>query len=107
MLRLFTEHPASVGETYGEHFRFASRTGVTLIIAGSACVIHALLPFLFVTTDSRTIRSLAARLGGALPRRPTQGALRPASGVARPTANMDLGGMDLPDVIESLTSAAL
>ena len=32
MLRLFTEHPASVGETYFEHLRFASRTGITMLI---------------------------------------------------------------------------
>jgi hypothetical protein len=102
MLRLFTEHPTSVGETYGEHFRFASRTGVTLIVAGCACVIHGLLPFLFVTTGSRTIRNLAARLGGALPRRATQGPLRPTGG-----AGWSASDMDLPAVIESLTSAAL
>jgi hypothetical protein len=63
VLRLFVEHPASVGETYGQHWRFASLTGITLIGAGCACLIHGTLPFLFTTTGSRTIRKLAEKVG--------------------------------------------
>ncbi len=62
MLRLFVEHPASAGETYGQHWRFASLTGIRLIGAGCACFIHGTLPFLFTTTGSRTIRKLAEKL---------------------------------------------
>lgn len=58
MLRAFTEHPASVGETYGQHFVFASRIGLRMVLGGAACMIHGLLPFLFQTTGSRTIRAL-------------------------------------------------
>ncbi|HWK45609.1 MAG TPA: DUF6356 family protein [Stellaceae bacterium] len=60
--RLFTEHPASVGETYLEHMRFASATGATMIAGGAACLVHGVLPFLCVTTGSRTIRKLATRI---------------------------------------------
>jgi len=53
--RLFLDHPASVGESYGEHFGVASRFGVTMIAAGVAALIHGILPFAFKTTGSRTI----------------------------------------------------
>ena len=56
--KLFTEHPASVGETYGEHLVMASGFGVRMILGGIACLIHGLLPFLFVKTGSRQIGAL-------------------------------------------------
>ena len=34
---LFTEHPASVGETYGEHLVMASGFGIRMILGGMAC----------------------------------------------------------------------
>ena len=56
--RLFTEHPASVGESYGEHFVVAGSFGLRMILGGFACLIHALLPFLFVRTGSVQISTL-------------------------------------------------
>lgn len=56
--RLFLDHPASVGESYGEHFGVASRFGVTLIGAGLGCLVHAVLPAAFKTTGSRTVLRL-------------------------------------------------
>jgi Family of unknown function (DUF6356) len=56
----FTAHPASVGETYGEHFRFALRFGVRMTFGGIAAMIHAVFPFLCVTTGSRTLDELNA-----------------------------------------------
>ena len=58
MLHLFTAHPHSVGESYGEHFCFASRFGLRMLAGGLAAVVHGLLPFLFETTGSRTILAL-------------------------------------------------
>ena len=55
---LFTEHPASVGETYFEHLRAASGFSLRLIVAGLACFIHGLLPFLFVSTGKKTLIEL-------------------------------------------------
>ena len=49
----FTAHPASVGETYLEHMRFARRFGGRMVLGGVAAVVHSLCPFLFVTTASR------------------------------------------------------
>ena len=56
--RLFSEHPASVGETYSEHLLHASGFGLRMILGGMACVLHGLLPFLFVRTGSSQITLL-------------------------------------------------
>jgi hypothetical protein len=59
---LFTDHPASVGETYRQHLRHASGFGLRMILGGCACLVHGLLPFLFVRTGSRQITSLHDRM---------------------------------------------
>ncbi len=56
----FTAHPASVGESYGEHCRFAFGFGARMTFGGIAAMVHALLPFLFITTASRTLDELNA-----------------------------------------------
>ena len=56
--RLFNEHPASVGESYGEHLLRASWFAGKMLMGAGACFIHALLPFLFVKTGSETIQQL-------------------------------------------------
>jgi hypothetical protein len=59
MARLsFTEHPASVGETYAEHLRSAWGFSARMIGAGFACFVHGVLPFIFVTSGSSTVRRL-------------------------------------------------
>ena len=55
----FTDHPASVGETYFEHLIHASGFGVRMVLGGFACVLHGLLPFLFVKTGSKQIETPA------------------------------------------------
>ena len=60
----FTRHPATVGETYGEHLAFASGIGGRLVLAGLACLVHGIFPFLFERTGSRTIIALHARVTG-------------------------------------------
>lgn len=62
----FTSHPTSVGETYGEHCVFAFGFGVRMVVGGVAAMIHAVFPFLCVTTASRTLEELnALRARGA------------------------------------------
>ena len=56
--RLFRDHPASVGETYGQHLRHAGGFGLRMILGGMACVLHGVLPFLFVRTGSSQITLL-------------------------------------------------
>jgi uncharacterized protein DUF6356 len=60
--RAFTEHPASVGETYIEHMGRAACFGLRMIGAGAACLVHALLPFLFVRTGSAAVAELNDRM---------------------------------------------
>lgn len=69
---LFTEHPASVGESYAEHCLVAGNFGVRMILGGLACLVHAVLPFLFVRTGSVQISTLhetmvAHRRGHTMP----------------------------------------
>jgi len=58
----FTEHPASVGESYGEHFRVASHFSKELLLAGIACAVHAIVPNLFTTTGSSKVRQLHSEM---------------------------------------------
>jgi hypothetical protein len=58
LLRAFTEHPASVGESYFGHLLQASTFGLRMVFAGVACVLHGIFPFLFVTTGSDAMKSL-------------------------------------------------
>ena len=53
-----TTHLDSIDETYTEHARFAIRSGLRMIVAGIACVLHGLIPALFEATGSRTVREL-------------------------------------------------
>jgi len=59
---LFFEHPATVDETYGQHFLFALKFAGALFVAGGAAVVHAVIPALCETTASRIIRKLHARM---------------------------------------------
>lgn len=59
--RIFTDHPASVDETYFEHMAFAGKFSGKLFLAAFAALIHALLPFLFESTASGIIRQLYER----------------------------------------------
>jgi putative acetyltransferase len=58
----FTEHPASVGENYLEHLRHATGFAVSMISGGLACLVHAILPFLFTHTGSSVIVALNTRM---------------------------------------------
>jgi Family of unknown function (DUF6356) len=62
LIRAFTEHPASVGESYGEHLARALCFGARMILAGIACLVHGVLPFLFVRTGSQAISELNDRM---------------------------------------------
>ncbi|HVL59343.1 MAG TPA: DUF6356 family protein [Burkholderiaceae bacterium] len=59
---LFTEHPRAVGETYLQHLRNAAGFGLALVAAGAACLVHAVLPFVFERTASQAVERLHARM---------------------------------------------
>jgi hypothetical protein len=60
--RLFTEHPASVGETYLQHLCVASGFGLRMFSGAMACMLHALFPFAFRHTGSDCITELHERM---------------------------------------------
>jgi hypothetical protein len=62
LIRAFTDHPASVGESYTQHLFRAVYFGVRMVFAGIACLVHGVLPFLFVRTGSRAITELNDRM---------------------------------------------
>ena len=98
-MKAFTEHPASVGESYAEHCAHATGFGLAMVGGGLACLVHALLPFLFVRTGSGIIDRLHERMvvnragraraprGGALTGQPAEhrsAAVGPSDGRAAP-----------------------
>ena len=58
----FTEHPASVGETYFEHLRSASSFSGRMALGAIACFLHGVFPFLCQKTGSRQICELHDRM---------------------------------------------
>jgi hypothetical protein len=60
--RLFKDHPASVGETYGQHFTAAMGFGFRMIWGGIVCMVHAIVPGAFATAGSDVICELHERM---------------------------------------------
>jgi phytoene dehydrogenase-like protein len=56
--RLFLDHPATVGESYAEHFGVAGRFGMTMIKGGMGALVHAFVPALCKTHGSDTVAEL-------------------------------------------------
>jgi hypothetical protein len=79
----FTEHPASVGENYFEHLRNAAGFAGSMITGGLACLVHAVLPFLFTKTGSGVVASLHTRM--ITNRRPPRAKRRAARSARRIT----------------------
>ena len=57
-----TDHPATVGETYGEHFVSAMGFSLSMLKAAFCCGVHAILPFAFEKTGSECIAGLYDRM---------------------------------------------
>ncbi|HEX7943654.1 MAG TPA: putative sulfate exporter family transporter [Phenylobacterium sp.] len=62
MLKAFTQHPQTVGESYLEHLRSASGFAGTMAVGAMACLLHGLFPFAFQSSGSRRIRELHERM---------------------------------------------
>jgi hypothetical protein len=60
--RLFTDHPATVDETYGQHFLAAAGFGFRMIWGGVVCLVHAVIPGAFATAGSDMICELHERM---------------------------------------------
>jgi len=53
--RWFTDHPADVNESYGQHFVQASAFAGGLLVCAFCCFVHALIPGLFTTSASARV----------------------------------------------------
>ena len=62
MIRQTREHLRQAGETYWQHFRFATTFGLLAMAAGIAAILHAFIPALCSTTASRIVRHLGQLL---------------------------------------------
>ncbi|WP_293348723.1 putative sulfate exporter family transporter [Phenylobacterium sp.] len=62
MLKAFTQHPETVGETYFEHLGSAWGFAFTMAVGALACLLHGLFPFAFQSSGSRRIRELHERM---------------------------------------------
>lgn len=56
--KCFTDHPASVGESYWQHMRIAFWSALRLLWAGVALIIHSVFPCVFVDTASDTVKKI-------------------------------------------------
>ncbi|MDP9162961.1 MAG: DUF6356 family protein [Pseudomonadota bacterium] len=57
-MKLFTDHPRSLGMSWAGHGRGAVAIGAAMVTAGVACIVHALVPGWFTQTAGRTVSSL-------------------------------------------------
>jgi hypothetical protein len=62
MLRAFTHHPETVGESYLEHLGSASGFAATMFAGACACFLHGIFPFAFQKSGSRRIVELHQRM---------------------------------------------
>ncbi|HEY2751017.1 DUF6356 family protein [Phenylobacterium sp.] len=62
MLRAFTDHPETVGETYLEHLGSAWGFAFVMLAGAAACLLHGLFPFAFQKSGSRRIVALHQRM---------------------------------------------
>ena len=58
MTNLFTEHPATVGETYWQHMLMALKFSGNCALASVCLFVHSFFPFLFKDTGSGIIKNL-------------------------------------------------
>ena len=59
---IFQDHPQSVGETYLEHQAVALSFSCELIVAGLACLVHAIVPALCATSGSQAVARIHNRM---------------------------------------------
>lgn len=55
LAKLFTQHTQDINETYSEHAGHALYIGLRMLGAGCACLVHALIPGLFIRTASSAV----------------------------------------------------
>lgn len=68
MKNIFTKHPHSIGETYLQHFKFASCFGLNMLMGGFACLLHAIFPFIFQKTGSNLLLKMTHHFISRMPK---------------------------------------
>lgn len=58
----FTKHPATVGESYGQHFVAAMGFSIGMFRGAVCCALHAFFPFLCERSGSEAITELHQRM---------------------------------------------
>ena len=58
MFNVSKKHLNDAGESYTQHLLFASSIALKMLIAGMQCFLHALIPGIFKTSGSNTIKEL-------------------------------------------------
>lgn len=58
MKLLKNSHLKDVNESYFMHLFYAVKYGIVLILLGLACILHGLIPNLFISTASDTMHSI-------------------------------------------------
>jgi hypothetical protein len=59
IIKSFTDHPKSIGETYWQHFSFAFNVSLGCLLISALAFIHAIFPFLFVTAASDRLERIS------------------------------------------------
>lgn len=61
-MNAFTEHPASVGESYWQHMAASLSFAGAMLLGAGAALVHSIFPFLMVRTGSRIVTRLHERM---------------------------------------------
>jgi hypothetical protein len=83
--RLFAEHPREIGETYSEHASHAGYIGTRMLLAGLACLVHAVVPGLFIRTASNTVDGIIELMAKRTAHSPDSSAAVPAVMLENPS----------------------
>lgn len=66
-MNIFTNHPKNIGESYLLHLWHAGKFGFLMLVAGVACLIHAVFPFLFEQTASNILFKMIDHMVSRMP----------------------------------------
>ncbi len=64
-------HLKEINETYFEHMKMAQCFGFRMVLAGFACLVHSLIPNIFITTASDTVKVLNQEMTDRKSKSPT------------------------------------
>jgi hypothetical protein len=57
-IHFYNRHLIETGENYFVHFSFAAKSSIKLMMVSLILMIHAILPFIFLTTGSSYVKKI-------------------------------------------------